>query len=85
MAEIDDNMQFGFNNWAHLLNRYIINIFMKSILYFYDVHIQDKVIINENGMDRKKIWLVVLTTLLRTVQPMDHESGANFYSYYTLV
>ena len=43
MPEIDENMQFAFNNWANLLNQYIIIIFMKSIFYFYDVHIQEKI------------------------------------------
>ena len=39
MPEIDENMQFAFNNWANLLNQYIIIIFLKSIFYFYDVRI----------------------------------------------
>ena len=34
MPEIDENMSFGFNKWANLLNKYIIFIFMKSIFSF---------------------------------------------------
>ena len=57
---------------------------MKSIFYFYDEHIQDKVIINESGMDRKKN-LTRGSNNDRTVQPVNHESGVTLYGYYTLI
>ena len=60
MPETDENMQFAFNNWANLLNQYIIIIFMKSIFYFYDVHIQEKITMKVEWTE--KIWFMVLTT-----------------------
>ena len=51
MPEIDENMQFAFNNWANLLN--IIIIFMKSISYFYDVHIPEKIAMKVKWTEKK--------------------------------
>ena len=56
MPEIDENMQFAFNNWANLLNQYIIIIFMKSIFYFYDVHIQEKITMKVEWTEKSDSW-----------------------------
>ena len=71
MPGIDENMQFGFNNWANLLNQYIVIIFMKSIfLFLWRTYTGENH--NESGMDRKNL------TRGSNVQLMNHESGANF-------
>ena len=70
MPEIDENMQFAFNNWANLLNQYIIII----ILFLWRTHTGENH--NESGMDRKN--RIHGSKNDRTVKPMNHESGANF-------
>ena len=62
MPVIDENMQFAVNNWAKLLNQYIIIIFMKSIFYFYDVHIQEKITMKVEWTEKIWFWFMVLTT-----------------------
>ena len=73
----DENMQFAVNNLANLLNQYIIIIFMKSIFYFYDVHIQEKITMKVE-LTEKNLILIHGSNNDRTVKPMNHESGANF-------
>ena len=66
--------EIAFNNRANLLNQYIIIIFMKSIFYFYDVHIQEKITMKMEWTEKNRIHG---SKNDRTVKPMNHELGAN--------